>query len=55
MRYGVIAAPRSDYVTVSGVIQMLAGAFDTISEDLLWALVVIGVIVATAVVSLLRK
>jgi hypothetical protein len=30
-------------------------ALDTISEDLLWVLVVVGVIAAIAVVSLLRQ
>jgi hypothetical protein len=34
---------------------MIGWALDTISEDLLWALVVIGVIAAIAVVSLFRK
>ena len=42
-------------VTVSWIIQMIAWALDTISEDLLWVLVVVGVIAAIAVVSLLRK
>jgi hypothetical protein len=42
-------------VTVSWIIQMIAWALDTISEDLLWVLVVVGVIAAIAVVSLLRQ
>ena len=48
-------ALRSDRATVSWVIQMIAWALDTISEDLLWLLVVVGVIAAIAVVSLFRK
>ena len=46
---------RSDSVTVSWIIQMIGWALDTISEDLLWVLVVVGVIAAIAVVSLFRK
>jgi hypothetical protein len=34
---------------------MIGWSLDTISEDLTWALVVVGVIAAIAVVSLLRK
>jgi hypothetical protein len=52
---GVIAAPRLDHATVSWIIQMIAWGLDTISEDLIWALVVVGVIAAIAVVSLFRK
>jgi hypothetical protein len=34
---------------------MIGWALDTISEELLWLLVVVGVIAAIAVVSLLKK
>jgi hypothetical protein len=44
-----------DHATVSWIIQMIGWGLDTISEELMWALVVVGVIAAIAVVSLLRK
>jgi uncharacterized membrane protein len=34
---------------------MIGWAFDTISEELMWLLVVVGVIAAIAVVSLLKE
>jgi hypothetical protein len=46
---------RSDSATVSWIIQMIGWGLDTISEELVWPLVVVGVIAAIAVVSLLRK
>ena len=44
---------RSDSATVSWIIQMIG--LDTISEELMWPLVIVGVIAAIVVVSLLRK
>ena len=46
---------RSDSATTSWIIQMIGWALDTISQELVWALAVVGVIAAIAVVSLLRK
>jgi hypothetical protein len=50
-----LLTPEGAETTVSWIIQMIAWALDTISEDLLWVLVVVGVIAAIAVVSLLRQ
>ncbi len=46
---------RSYSATVSWIIQMIVWGLDTILEELMWPLVVVGVIAAIAVVSLLRN
>ena len=46
---------RSDSATTSWIIQMIGWALDTISQELVWALAVVGVIAAIAVVSLFGR
>ena len=46
---------RSDSATTSWIIQMIGWAPDTISQELVWALAVVGVIAAIAVVSLFGR
>ena len=49
----ILSGPSTE--RTKGETQMIGWGLDTISKELIWALVVVAVIVAVAVVSLLRK
>jgi hypothetical protein len=50
-----LLTPEEADTTVSWIIQMIGWGLDTFSWQLMWLLVVVGVIAAIAVVSLLKE